>query len=128
MKTSGKKGLHVFAPLDRKKTKFEDAKRFSKAVAVIMQKNYPDLVTSKMDKQLRANKVFINWSAEHASKTMVCVYSLRAQEKPSVSFPLSWENLAEGVKARDPEKLRGPCGRRRFAGREKRGFFQRVIG
>ena len=106
VKTSGKKGLHVFAPLDRKKTKFEDAKRFSKAVAVIMQKNYPDLVTSKMDKQLRANKVFINWPQNDASKTMVCVYSLRAQEKPSVSFPLSWENLAEGVKARDPEKLR----------------------
>ena len=105
VKTSGKKGLHVFAPLDRKKTKFEDTKRFSKAVAVIMQKNYPDLVTAKMDKQLRANKVFINWSQNDASKTMVCVYSLRAQEKPLVSFPLSWENLAEGVKARDPEKL-----------------------
>ena len=65
-------------PLDPKTTKFEDTKKFSKAVAEIMQKNYPDLVTAKMNKELRKNKVFINWSQNDASKTMVCVYSLRA--------------------------------------------------
>jgi bifunctional non-homologous end joining protein LigD len=106
VKTSGKKGLHVFAPLDRKKTKFEDTKNFSKAVANIMQKNFPDLVTAKMNKEYRNKKVFINWSQNDASKTMVCVYSLRALEKPSVSFPLSWKDLDKALKIGDPERLR----------------------
>jgi len=50
-----------------------------------------------MNKEFRPNKVFINWSQNDASKTMVCVFSLRAMDKPSVSFPFSWkdvENLA----------------------------------
>ncbi len=51
VKTSGKKGLHVYVPLNRKETTFEDTKTFSKAVAEIMQKNYPDLVTAKMAKE-----------------------------------------------------------------------------
>ena len=50
VKTSGKKGLHVYVPLNRKETTFEDTKKFSKAVAEILQRNYPDLVTAKMAK------------------------------------------------------------------------------
>jgi bifunctional non-homologous end joining protein LigD len=88
VKTSGKKGLHVYVPLNRRETTFEATKKFSKAVAEIMEKDYPDLVTAKMAKEYRKAKVFINWSQNDASKTMVCVYSLRARERPTVSFPL----------------------------------------
>ncbi len=105
VKTSGKKGLHVYVPLNRKETTFEDTKKFSKAVAGIMQKNYPDLVTAKMAKEYRKAKVFINWSQNDSSKTMVCVYSLRAREKPVVSFPLSWKELENLAGLGDPEKL-----------------------
>ena len=103
VKTSGKKGLHVYVPLNRKGTAFEDTKTFSKAVAGIMQKHYPDLVTAKMAKTERNGKVFINWSQNDASKTMVCVYSLRARETPAVSFPLEWRELER--RAGDPERL-----------------------
>ena len=106
VKTSGKKGLHVFAPVDPKTTKFDDTKKFSRAVAEIMQKNYPDLVTAKMNKDLRKKKVFINWSQNDASKTMVCVYSLRAMEAPSVSFPFSWKDLDKAAKSKDPDAFR----------------------
>jgi bifunctional non-homologous end joining protein LigD len=104
-KTSGQKGLHVFVPLNRQETTFADTKTFSKAVAEIMQKHYPDLVTAKMAKQERKAKVFINWSQNDSSKTMVCVYSLRAREKPFVSFPLEWEELENLAGRGDPEKL-----------------------
>ena len=93
VKTSGQKGLHVYVPLNSKETTFEDTKQFSKAVAVIMQKNYPDLVTAKMAKEYRQARVFINWSQNDGKKTMACVYSLRAREKPFVSFPLEWGRL-----------------------------------
>ena len=104
-KTSGKKGLHVYVPLNYKETTFEGTKTFSRAVAGIMQKHYPDLVTAKMDKKYRKAKVFINWSQNDASKTMICVYSLRAREKPFVSFPLEWKELEKLDGSGDPEKL-----------------------
>ena len=105
VKTSGQKGLHVFVPLNRKETTFEDTKEFSKAVAEILQKNYPDLVTAKMAKESRKAKVFINWSQNDSSSTMICVYSLRARRKPYVSFPLAWRELENLAGQGDPEKL-----------------------
>ncbi len=104
-KTSGKKGLHMYVPLNRKETTFEDTRKFSRAVAEIMQKNYPALVTARMAKEHRRSKVFINWSQNDASKTMVCVYSLRAGEKPTVSFPLEWRELEKLASQKDPERL-----------------------
>ena len=84
--------MYMF-PLNRKETTFEETKKFSKAVAEVLQRNYPDLVTAKMAKEAAKKKVFINWSQNDSSKTMICVYSLRAREKPIVSFPLAWEEL-----------------------------------
>ena len=105
VKTSGKKGLHVYVPLNRKETTFDDTKKFSKAVTRTVQKNYPELVTAKMAKEFRKAKVFINWSQNDSSKTMICVYSLRAREKPIVSFPLEWKELENFAGLGDPEKL-----------------------
>ncbi len=105
IKTSGQKGLHLFVPLNRKETTFEDTKAFSKAVAGIMQKHYPGLVTAKMAKQHRRGKVFINWSQNDPSLTMICVYSLRAREKPFVSFPLAWGDVEDAARLVDAGKL-----------------------
>ncbi len=105
VKTSGLKGLHVYVPLNRPETTFGDTKKFSKAVAEVLQRNYPDLVTAKMAKEERKKRVFINWSQNDAAKTMVCVYSLRAREKPFVSFPLAWEELEDFAEQDDPERL-----------------------
>jgi len=104
-KTSGQKGLHVYVPLNRKEATFADTKQFSKAVAEVLQRNYPDLVTAKMTKGERKKKIFINWSQNDASKTMICVYSLRAREKPFVSFPLAWKELEDLAGRGDPKKL-----------------------
>jgi bifunctional non-homologous end joining protein LigD len=105
VKTSGMKGLHVYVPLNRKETTFEDTKKFSKAMAEVLQHNYPDLVTAKMAKELRKKKVFINWSQNDPSKTMICVYSLRAREKPIISFPFTWTQLENLSKRGIPEKF-----------------------
>lgn len=105
VKTSGQKGLHVYVPLNLAGTTFAATKTFSKAVAEILQKNYPDLVTAKMAKESRQGKVFINWSQNDSAKTMVSVYSLRAREKPTVSCPLAWGELGDLAAQGDPEKL-----------------------
>jgi bifunctional non-homologous end joining protein LigD len=104
-KTSGQKGLHVYVPLNLQEATFEDTKRFSKAVALIMQKNFPYLVTSKMPREQRTGKVFINWSQNDPSKTMICVYSLRGREQPFVSFPLTWHELEAFTRKGNPDRL-----------------------
>lgn len=105
VKTSGMKGLHLYVPLNNKETTFEHTKKFSKAVAEVLQRNYPNLVTIKMAKEQRRKKVFINWSQNDSAKTMVCVYSLRAREKPIVSFPLAWKDLETLGGRTHPDKL-----------------------
>jgi len=127
VKTSGKKGLHVYVPLNHKETTFEDTKKFSKAVAGIMQKNYPDLVTAKMAREYRKEKVFINWSQNDSSKTMICVYSLRAREKPIVSFPLIWKELENLAGLGDPEKLQVMHSEAVSRAEKKGDLFQEVI-
>jgi len=104
-KTSGMKGLHVYVPLNRKEATFVETKRFSKAVAEVLERNYPDLVTARMAKEQRRAKVFINWSQNDSSKTMICVYSLRAREKPIVSFPITWQELENLTERGKREKL-----------------------
>ena len=126
-KTSGQKGLHLYVPLNRPETTFEDTKKFSKAVAEVMQKNYPDLVTSKMAKESRKGKVFINWSQNDSSKTMVCVYSLRAREKPFVSFPLSWEELEQVPGLADPEKVQVTSSEALRRAEKKGDLFREVL-
>lgn len=127
VKTSGRKGLHVYVPLNRKETTFEDTKTFSKAVAGIMQKHYPELVTAKMAKQERKTKVFINWSQNDSSKTMICVYSLRARKKPFVSFPLEWRELENLAGLGDPERLQVLHAEALKRVEEKGDLFQEVL-
>ena len=105
IKTSGQKGLHVLVPLNNRETTFDDTRTFSRTVAGTMQRHYPDLVTAIMAKKERTGKVFINWSQNDPSKTMISVYSLRARERPFVSFPLAWKELEDLDDHDDPVSL-----------------------
>jgi len=113
--------------LNREETTFEDTKTFSKVVAGIMQKHYPELVTAKMAKNERTAKVFINWSQNDASKTMVCVYSLRAREKPIVSFPLEWAELGDQAERDGPENLQVTHAEALSRVEEKGDLFREVL-
>jgi bifunctional non-homologous end joining protein LigD len=102
-KTSGSKGLQVYLPLNTK-ADFEETKGFARAVAQALEKDDPKGVTSKMKKDLRKGKVFVDWSQNDRAKTTVAVYSLRARDHPTASTPLRWEEVeaaAGGGKADD---------------------------
>jgi bifunctional non-homologous end joining protein LigD len=92
-KTSGGKGLHLYVPLNNTVT-FDHTKSFAHSLAGFFEKHYPDEMTSQMKKNLRGGKVFIDWSQNDEHKTTVCVYSLRARERPTVSTPLKWTEVA----------------------------------
>ena len=94
-KTSGSKGLQVYAPLNGEVT-YDDTKPLAHGLARLLEGQHPELVVSKMKKELRKGKVFIDWSQNDEHKTTVSVYSLRAKERPTVSTPLRWEEVEQG--------------------------------
>jgi bifunctional non-homologous end joining protein LigD len=103
-KTSGSKGLQVYVPLNSTVT-YEKTKPFAHAVAVRLEKEFPRAVVSKMQKALRTGKVLVDWSQNDSHKTTVCVYSLRAKEMPSVSTPITWDELETALKKRNAKML-----------------------
>ncbi|HEV7585808.1 MAG TPA: DNA ligase D [Solirubrobacteraceae bacterium] len=104
-KTSGSKGLQLYVPLNSPDVTFAQTKPFAKAVAELLEAAEPDLVVSRMTKARRAGKVLIDWSQNDRNKTTVCVYSLRATERPTASTPLDWDEVAAALDAGDPEML-----------------------
>ena len=104
-KTSGKKGLQLYLPLNSRDVTFDQSKAFAKAVAELLESADPDLVVSRMTKARRTGKVLIDWSQNDHRKTTVCAYSLRARERPTVSTPVNWEEVRATLDSRDPAAL-----------------------
>jgi bifunctional non-homologous end joining protein LigD len=103
-KTSGSKGLQIYVPLNTP-TKYESTKGFAHALARLLESEHPEMVVSDMKKQLRTGKVFVDWSQNDEHKTTIAVYSLRARERPTVSTPISWEEVERSRKKKDPNLL-----------------------
>ena len=91
-KTSGSKGLQVYVPLNTPTT-YEATKPFALAVAQHLEQADPKGVLSNMKRELRTGKIFVDWSQNDDHKTTVSVYSMRAREKPTVSTPVTWDEV-----------------------------------
>ena len=103
-KTSGSKGLQIYVPLNTK-TAYEQTKSFANALARLLEHEHPELVVSDMKKAVRTNKVFVDWSQNDQHKTTISVYSLRAREHPTVSTPVTWEEVEQALKKKDAGRL-----------------------
>jgi bifunctional non-homologous end joining protein LigD len=103
-KTSGSKGLQVYVPLNSK-VSYDQTKTFAHELARMLERQHPELVVSDMKKALRTGKILVDWSQNDDHKTTVCVYSLRAKERPTASTPVSWEEVEACLKSADPNLL-----------------------
>jgi bifunctional non-homologous end joining protein LigD len=103
-KTSGSKGLQIYVPLNTP-TSYDATKTFSHALARLLENEHRELVVSDMKKQLRVGKIFVDWSQNDEHKTTIGVYSLRAREHPTVSTPVKWEEVEQGLKKKDATLL-----------------------
>jgi bifunctional non-homologous end joining protein LigD len=99
-KTSGSKGLQLYVPLNTPTT-FEATKLFSHALAQLLEQEHRDLVVSDMKKNIRTGKVFVDWSQNDEHKTTIALYSLRARERPTVSTPVTWDEVERTLKKKD---------------------------
>lgn len=98
-KTSGGKGLQLYAAMSG--TTSDQASDLAKDLAEQLEQEQPRLVVSRMTKALRPGKVLIDWSQNNAAKTTITPYSLRARAQPTVSTPVSWDEVAACKRADD---------------------------
>jgi bifunctional non-homologous end joining protein LigD len=103
-KTSGSKGMQLYVPLNSDAT-YAQTKPFAKAVAETLERKFTDRVVSQMSKAKRGGKVLIDWSQNDRHKTTVCVYSLRAKERPTVSTPLAWDEVEAALESGEAAAL-----------------------
>jgi bifunctional non-homologous end joining protein LigD len=96
-KTSGSKGIQMFVPVSTAAT-FDDTRAWAHSVALRLGEEHPDAIVTKQAKAERVGKVLIDWSQNDDHKTTVSVYSLRARPRPTVSTPVTWEEV-EGALA-----------------------------
>ena len=100
-KSSGSKGMQVYVPLNSEAT-YETTKPYARALAQALESSEPELVVSQMTKEPAQGQGVRRLEPEHASKTTVAVYSLRARERPTASTPLSWDEVRRASNARIP--------------------------
>jgi bifunctional non-homologous end joining protein LigD len=103
-KTSGSKGMQIYVALNTPTT-YDATKLFANALARLLESEHRDLVVSDMKKELRVGKVFVDWSQNDEHKTTIGVYSLRAREHPTVSTPVTWEEVERALKKKDASWL-----------------------
>ncbi len=96
-KTSGSKGLQLYARAPRG----GDTSSYAKELAQRFEASHPDLIVHRMTKSLRPGKVLVDWSQNSPAKTTVTVYSLRARPRPTVSTPVTWDEVAACRTAED---------------------------
>jgi len=104
-KTSGSKGLQLYVPLDPPRA-WEPVREESRRIAQAVERAHADAVVSNMRKDLRPGKVLIDWSQNVPAKTTVSAYSLRARPWPTVSTPVTLEEVEACAASDDPERLR----------------------
>jgi bifunctional non-homologous end joining protein LigD len=104
VKTSGSKGMQVYAPQGGRRS-WEKSRGHAYEVATELERERPELITSNMKKTLRRNKILIDWSQNHPAKTTVGAYSVRARPQPSVSTPVAWDEVRHCLESGDPSTL-----------------------
>ncbi len=108
-KTSGSKGMQVYVALPAR-TGWDAARDRALKIAQAVEKDHPGLVVTNMKKQLRRARVLIDWNQNHPAKTTVAAYSLRGGPDPTVSAPVSWDEVRDCADSGDPARLRFTAG------------------
>jgi len=103
-KTSGSKGLQLYAPLNGR-VGFDRTKEFAHAVATRLEQEQPELIVTTVKREVRDGRVLIDWSQNALMRTTVNVYSLRARERPTVSTPVTWREVERAAREGDPDLL-----------------------
>ncbi|WP_298330583.1 non-homologous end-joining DNA ligase [Haloactinopolyspora sp.] len=103
-KTSGSKGMQMYVPLDGSAD--DDAvSQYAHDLAEQLERDHPKLILSRMERRERRGKIFIDWSQNNAAKTTIAPYSTRGRATPSVSTPVTWDEVERAARSRARTQL-----------------------
>jgi len=92
-KTSGSRGIHVYARIERR-WGFSEVRRAALALAREVERRAPEIATSKWWKEER-HGVFLDYNQNAKDRTVASVYSVRPVPNAQVSAPLTWEEVPD---------------------------------
>ncbi len=102
--TSGSKGIHMYAPLDGKKTSLQ-VHAYVRDLARGLAEEMPDRIVAVQDKEARVGKVMIDWSQNHPARSTVTPFSLRGKARPAVAAPRRWDEIGPGLAQLGPDEV-----------------------
>lgn len=97
LKTTGGKGLHVVVPIKRTLS-WAEAKDFSKAIADLLSKTFPDRYLASLSKSKRTGRIFIDYLRNAEGATAIGPYAIRSRKNAPVSTPIEWKELEQDVR------------------------------
>ncbi|MEZ5116614.1 MAG: non-homologous end-joining DNA ligase [Candidatus Nanopelagicales bacterium] len=104
--TSGRKGMQLYAPLPPGNEQGRDVlaragstSDYAHALGEALVRAFPALVITRMAREARPGKVFVDWSQNNPGKTTICPWSLRGTELPTVATPVTWDEVEAGTLA-----------------------------
>jgi len=97
LKTTGGKGLHVVVPI-RAALTWEQAKRFTKAVAELFASTFPNRFVATLPKSKRKGRILIDYLRNSQGATAIAPYGIRARRNAPVSTPVAWGELAQDLR------------------------------
>ncbi len=98
-KTSGSKGMQMYVPLDGSMSD-DTVSNYAHSLAEDLEREHPKLILSRMARNERHGKVFIDWSQNNAAKTTIAPYSTRGRSQPTVSTPVTWDEVEKAARSR----------------------------
>ena len=100
-KTTGSKGIHVYIPIVRGPLQ-KEVWAFAKAIAIELEARHPKIITAEYRKVKRPYaRVLVDYNQNAWGRTLASIYSIRPTPVASVSMPVTWEEIEEGVRIED---------------------------
>lgn len=100
-KTSGKRGIHIFIPLNGK-YETELSANFAKLIATLTFQELPEITSLERSPNHRQGKVYVDFLQNRKGQTLAAPYSLRPTAEATASTPLQWDELNSSL---DPKKF-----------------------
>jgi len=100
-KTSGSSGIHIYLPL-KPTNEYESVAEFSRLLATEIARRVPKIATvERTIAKRKSDQVYVDWMQNARGKSLAAVFTARAKPKATVSMPLTWKQIEQGVKISD---------------------------
>ena len=100
-KTSGSSGIHIYIPL-KPTNDYERVAEFSKLLAGEVARRAPKIATvERAIAKRKTTQVYVDWMQNARGKSLASVFTARAKPQATVSMPLTWKQIEQGVKIAD---------------------------